>query len=144
MGVRLLVAEADAEQRVGGDGGCGPGEQAPEGVGAVPGQFHAVGGLAEGRLDAVAPLGDDFPQDGGHGHALPLTRRDEDGGAAGGLGGGEGAAAEDLVGEQVPRGAGPASSRSTATSRSLTAAGTMLHARTIRLPRSVLTARRKP
>jgi hypothetical protein len=51
MGVRLLVAEADTEQDAGGDGGCGPGEQAPEGAGAVPGQFHAVGDLAEGRLD---------------------------------------------------------------------------------------------
>ena len=97
MGVRLLVAEADAEQGVGGDGGCGPGEQAPEGVGAVPGQFHAVGDLAEGRLDAVAPLGDDLQQDGGHGRALSLTRRNEDGGAAGGLGGGEGPSAEALV-----------------------------------------------
>src|ERR1700689_3817609 len=69
MGVRLLVAEADAAQCVGGDGGCGSGEQAPEGVGAVPGQFRAVGDLAEGRLDAVAPLGDGFPQDGGPGPA---------------------------------------------------------------------------
>jgi hypothetical protein len=34
MWVRLLVAEADAEQGVGGDGGCGPDEQAPEGMGA--------------------------------------------------------------------------------------------------------------
>src|ERR1035441_4360440 len=42
------------------------------------------------------------------------------------------------------RGGGPASSRSAATSRSLTAAGTMLQARTIRLPRSVLMASRKP
>jgi hypothetical protein len=41
-------------------------------------------------------------------------------------------------------GAGPASSRSTAAWRSFTAAGTMLQARTIRLPRSVLMASRKP
>jgi hypothetical protein len=111
-------------------------------VGAVAGEFHPVGDLAEGRLDPVAPLGDDFQQDGGHGGALALIARDEDGGAAGGQLRFEGPAAEALVREQVGR--GPASSRSIATSRSLTAAGTMAQARTIRLPRSVLTARRKP
>ena len=58
MGVRLLVAEAEAEQCVGGDGGGGPGEQAVEGVRAVAGQFHLLGDLAEGGLDAVAPLRD--------------------------------------------------------------------------------------
>jgi hypothetical protein len=42
------------------------------------------------------------------------------------------------------RGAGPASSRSVAVSRSFTAAGTTDQARTMRLPRSVLAARRKP
>ncbi len=60
-----------------------------------------------------------------------------------GLAGGEGPAVEALVREQS-RGAGPASSRSSATSRSFTAAGTMLRARMIRLPRSVLTATRNP
>jgi hypothetical protein len=63
----------------------------------VTGQFHVVGDLAEGRLDAVAPFGDDFQQDGGHGGALLLVGRDEDGGAAGGLGGGEGPAVEALL-----------------------------------------------
>src|ERR1019366_8655362 len=42
------------------------------------------------------------------------------------------------------RGGGPASSRPAATSRSFTAAGTMLQARTMRLERSVLIASRKP
>jgi uncharacterized protein len=57
---------------------------------------------------------------------------------------------ESQTGSQQPlsasrsRGAGPASSRSAATSRSLTAAGTMDQARTMRLPRSVFTASRKP
>jgi hypothetical protein len=50
------------------------------------GQFHPVGDLVEGRFDAVAPLGDDFQQDGGHSRALFLPRRDEDGGAALSLG----------------------------------------------------------
>src|SRR5512142_513387 len=56
------------------------------------------------RLDPVAPFGDDFPQGGGRAGALLLAGRDEDGGAAGGLGGGEGPAAEALVCEQVTRG----------------------------------------
>jgi hypothetical protein len=143
MGVRLLVAEADAEQCEGGDGGCGPGEQAPEGVCAVSGQFHLVGDLAEGGLDPVAPLGDDLEQDGECGGAVLPPWRGKDGGAAGGLGGGERRPVEALVRQQVARGK-PASSRSAAPSRSLTAAGTMDQARTIRLPRSVLTASRKP
>src|ERR1700730_6159132 len=42
--------------------------------GAVPGQFHAVGDLAEGALDAVAPFGDDLEQDGRHGVALLFVR----------------------------------------------------------------------
>jgi hypothetical protein len=88
MWVRLVLGGAAAEQGVGGDGGGGSGQEAPEGVGAVPGQFHAVGDLAEGGLDAVAPLGDDLEQGGGRRGALLLIGRDEDGGAAGGLGGG--------------------------------------------------------
>jgi hypothetical protein len=42
------------------------------------------------------------------------------------------------------RGGSPVISRSLATSRSLTAEGTMAQARTMRLPRSVLMARQKP
>ena len=60
------------------------GEEAPEAVCALAGEFHAVGDLAEGRLDPVAPFGDDFQQGGGHGGALLLIRGDEHGGAAGG------------------------------------------------------------
>src|ERR1700761_7715325 len=100
MGGGLLVGEADAEQCVRGDGGGGAGEQAPEGVRAVPGQLHLHGDLAEGGLDAVALVGDDFQQDGGRGRAVLLLGRDEDGGAAGGLGGGEAAAVEALVRQQ--------------------------------------------
>jgi hypothetical protein len=70
----------------------------------VAGECHAVGDLAERRLDAVAPFGDDLQQAGGHGGALFPPGRDEDGSAAGGLGGGEAAPAEALVGEQVTRG----------------------------------------
>ena len=84
-----------------------------------------------------------FQQDGRHGGALLLIGWDEDGGAAGGLGGGEGPAVEALVREQVAR-RWPGLEQVPATPRSFTAAGTMAQARTIRLPRSVLTARRKP
>jgi len=38
---------------------------------SVPGQPHLLGDLAEGRLDPVAPLGEDLPQDRRHGVALP-------------------------------------------------------------------------
>ena len=103
MGVRLLVGEADQSQCVGGDGGCGSAEQAPEGVRAVPGQFHLVGYLAEGGLDPVAPFGDDLEQGGGRAGTLLLVRRDEDCGAAGALGGGEALAVEAFVREQVTR-----------------------------------------
>jgi hypothetical protein len=54
----------------------------------VPGQSHLLGDLAEAGLDAVAPLGDDLQQDGRYAGALVLGGRDEDSGAAGGLGGG--------------------------------------------------------
>ncbi len=50
--------EHDPVEGVGGDGGGGAGQQAPEGVGAVAGQVHLVGDLSEGGLDPVAPLGD--------------------------------------------------------------------------------------
>ena len=58
MWVDLHCGEADAHQGVGGDGRCGSGEQAPEGMSAVPGQSHLLGDLAEAGLDPVAPLGD--------------------------------------------------------------------------------------
>src|SRR5258706_10139311 len=45
-----------------GDRGGGSGEQAVEGVGAVAGQFHGVGGFAVGDLDAVGAVGDGFLQ----------------------------------------------------------------------------------
>ena len=112
-------------------------------MGVVPGQFHSVGDLAEGGFDAVAPLGDGLEQGGQRDGALFLIGRDEDSGAAGGLGGGE-ARPEKPLSASRSRGAGPASRRSVATSRSLTAAGTIAHARTMRLLRSVLMARRKP
>ena len=104
MWVDLRYGEADAEQRMRCDGGCSAGQQAPEGMGAVPGQLHQVGDLAKCGLDAVAPLGDDRQQDGRHGGPLVLGGRDEQGGAAGGQPGGEGPAVEALVRQQV---AGP-------------------------------------
>src|SRR5215471_4090582 len=70
MWVGLCLGEADKQQCVGGDGCCGPGEQAAEAVRAVAGEFHAVGDLAEGGLDPVAPFGDDLQQ--GRRHAGPL------------------------------------------------------------------------
>src|SRR6516165_8894241 len=106
MWVDLGYGEASAEQRMSCDGDCGAGQQAPEGMGAVPGQLHQVGDLAERGLDPVAPLGDDLEQDGRHGGALVLGGRDEHGGAAGGLGGGERLAVEALVRQQVT-GPGP-------------------------------------
>jgi len=45
---------------MGADGRCGSGEQAPEGMSAVPGRPHLFGDLAEGGLDPVAPPGDDL------------------------------------------------------------------------------------
>jgi hypothetical protein len=72
-------------------------------VGAVAGQFHLVGDLAEGGFDPVAPLGDDRPQDRRHGVALALGGREEDGGAAGCLAGRERRAGESLVQQQVTR-----------------------------------------
>ncbi len=98
MRVDLRGGKAYAQEGVGGDGCGGAGQQSPERVSAVAGQSHQVGDLAEGGLDPVAPFGDDFQQDGRHGGTLVLIRRDEDGGAAGGLGGGEGPAAEALMG----------------------------------------------
>lgn len=84
-------------------GGCGAGQQAPEAVGAVAGQFHLVGDFAEGGLDAFAPFGDDLLEDRRHLLALIFSGWDEHGGAAGGLLGGEGGAVEALVTEQVSR-----------------------------------------
>jgi hypothetical protein len=68
---------------------------------AVPGEPHQVGDLAEAGFDAVAPLGDDLLQDGGHADALVPGGRDEHRGAAGGLSGGECLAVEALVAQQV-------------------------------------------
>jgi hypothetical protein len=45
---------------VSGEDRCGAGEQAPEGVRAVAGQFHLVCDLAEGGLDPVAPFRDEL------------------------------------------------------------------------------------
>ena len=109
----------------------------------MAGKFHPVGDLAGDRLDPVAPFGDEFSKMAGMAVRWALIGRDEDGGAAGGQLRFDGPAAEVLVREQVARG-WRGSSRSIATSRSLTAAGTMAQARTIRLPRWVLIARRKP
>src|SRR5258708_28838753 len=74
MWIDLRCGEAGAHQRVSRDGGCGAGQQAPERVSAVAGQFHLVGELLEGGLDPVAPFSDDLLED----------RR---GGSAPGLGG---------------------------------------------------------
>ena len=103
MWVDLRYGEADTQQRVCGDGGCGAGQQAPERAGTVPGQFHLLGDLAEGGLDAVAPLCDDFQQDGRHAGALGPGGRDEYGDAAGGQPGGERLAVEAFVRQQVRR-----------------------------------------
>jgi hypothetical protein len=59
MWVDLRFGEAGAQEGMCCDDGGGPGEQAPEGVCAVPGQFHLIGDLGEGGLDPVAPFGDD-------------------------------------------------------------------------------------
>src|SRR6266478_9886857 len=105
------------------------GKQAPEAVGAVAGQFHQVGDLAKRGFDPVVPLGDDLLQ--GRRHAAPLA-----------LGGGtstpvprvawETANALPLKPLSTSRSGWrrPASGRLVATSRSLTAAGTMPQART--------------
>ena len=58
MWVDLRYGQASTQRRCR-YGGRGAGQQAPERAGAVPGQFHLVGDLAEGGLDVVAPLGDD-------------------------------------------------------------------------------------
>src|SRR6266480_611652 len=103
MWVDLRCGETDAHQGMGGDGCGGAGEQAPEGMSAVAGQFHPVGDLGEGGLDPVAPLGDDRQQDGGHAGTLILGGRDQDRSAAGRLGGRECPAGETLVAQQVTR-----------------------------------------
>src|SRR6266568_2276836 len=95
--------QVEPQQSVSGDGRGGTGEQPPEAVGAVAGQFHQVGDLAEAGLYPVAPLGDDLLQDRRHAPPLILRGRDEHGGAAGGLLRGECGAVEPLVREQVTR-----------------------------------------
>lgn len=59
MRAGVRPGEAGEQQGAGGDRRHGPGEKAPETIGAVPGQFHAAGDLADSRLDPVAPFGDD-------------------------------------------------------------------------------------
>jgi hypothetical protein len=86
------------------DGRRYPGEEAPEGVGAVPGQFHLVGELTGRCLDPVAPLGDDLAQRRWHDGALVLAGRDEQCGAQGSQFSGERLAVEALVREQVSPG----------------------------------------
>jgi RNA polymerase sigma factor (sigma-70 family) len=66
----LRYGETGPHQGVGGVGCCGSGEQAPEGVSAVPGQSHLLGDLAEAGFDPVVPLGDDFQHDGGRAGAV--------------------------------------------------------------------------
>ena len=56
MWVDLRYGEAGTEQRMSCDSYCGAGQQAPEGMGAVPGQLHQVGDLAERGLNAVCLL----------------------------------------------------------------------------------------
>jgi DNA invertase Pin-like site-specific DNA recombinase len=75
MWVRLRFGQAGEQQRMCCDSRCGPGQEAPEGVRAVAGQFHPVGDLAEGGLDPVAPFGDDFQQARWHRGTLLLARR---------------------------------------------------------------------
>src|SRR5258706_1764666 len=137
------IGKAGVQQGVGSDGRRGSGQQAPEGVCAVAGQFHQIGDLCEAGLNPVAPLGDDLLQDGGHPLALIFGGRTRTAVPRAAC-----CAANALplnpLSASRSRGGGPASSRSCATSRSLTAAGTMLQARTMRLPRSVLIASRKP
>jgi len=70
---------------------------------AVPGQPHPFGDLGEAGLDPVAPVGDDLEQEGGHAGALVLGGRDQDRGAAGGLGGSKCGAVETLIAQQVTR-----------------------------------------
>ena len=143
MWVDLLADQAHSHEGVSSDDRGSAGEQAPEGVRAVAGEFHLAGDLFEGGLDPVAPFGDDFPQDRRHAVALSLDRREEHGGAAAGLGGREALPLNPLSASRS-RGGGPPSSRSLPASRSLMAAGTIAQARTMRLPRSVLMARRNP
>ena len=59
-GFGQVLARAGELEGAGGDGRGGSGEQAPEGVSAVAGEFHTVGDLAEGGLDPVAPFRDDL------------------------------------------------------------------------------------
>lgn len=124
MGVRLVVGGADAEDSVRGDGGGGPGQQAPEGVRAMAGQFYVVGDLAEAGLAAVAPLGDRLQRIEGMASRCFLS-----GGTRTAVPRAAWPAAkprpEKPLSASRPRGGGPASSRSAATSRSLRAAGTM-------------------
>src|SRR5215469_4457146 len=103
MWIDLLPGQAEAQEGVGGDGGGGAGQQPPEGVGAVAGQFHLVGDLLERGFDAVAPLGDDLQQGGWHAGALVFGGWQKYRGAAGLLFSGERLPGEALVHQQVSR-----------------------------------------
>ncbi len=112
-------------------------------MGAVAGQFHLVGDLAEGGLDALAPLSDDLAEDRRHLLALVFGGRDEHGGAADGSLRGERLVVEAFVTGQVSR-RRPGLEQVGGDIALVDRAGTMLQARMMRLPRSVLTASRKP
>jgi len=115
----------------------------PQNVGAVACQFHLVSDLLGDGLNPVAPLGDDLPQDRGHAGALAPGGWDEHGGAPGGLGGDERFAVEALVCQQVAW-RRPGQEQVFRHLALVHGRGTMLQARTMRLPRSVLIASRNP
>lgn len=94
----------DAEEGVSTEGGSGAGEQAPDRMSAVAGQFELVGDLAEGHLDAVAQHGDQPAPGTGQVGTLAARGGDEDHGATDGQVGGEGAPAEAPVQQQASRG----------------------------------------
>lgn len=137
---RAEISACPACPGVGGNGRDGTGEQTREAGGAVAGQFHQVGDLAKGGFDPVAPLGDDLP---GSCRAAGPWWRDQHAGTAAAQ---ETANALPLKPLSVsrPGGGGQAFGGLVAASRSLTAAGTMPHVRTMPLPRPVLMASRNP
>jgi hypothetical protein len=138
---------------------CNPGERSAVGGGS-PGDEHS--GESPRERAGENPQEDSAP-DPGRGwsnelsgtvsgsavkarsiHGGCVCRRWLAGGTGGGLFHGERLAVEALVSRSRSRGGRPAASRPVATSRWFTAAGMMAQARTIREPRSVLMASRKP
>ena len=93
---------------MGGEDGSGPGQQAFEGVRAVPGEVHLVGDLLEGGLHPVAEPGDQALERGGHGLSLGPGGRDDHVDPGAGHLGGEPAAGEALVQQQRVDGGGVA------------------------------------